>query len=52
MIADRQIPLLFEELTRLQLREMAPSALAVLPVGATEQRCTFSRAIAMASPSR
>lgn len=31
------VPLLFEELTRVQLREVAPSALAVLPVGATEQ---------------
>ena len=31
------VPLLFEELTRLELREIAPSALAVLPVGATEQ---------------
>ena len=32
-----QVPLLFEELTRVQLREVAPSAVAVLPVGATEQ---------------
>jgi creatinine amidohydrolase len=31
------VPLLFEELTRLQLQEIAPAALAVLPVGATEQ---------------
>ena len=31
------LPLLFEDMTRLQLREIAPSALAVLPVGATEQ---------------
>jgi len=30
-------PLLFAELTRQALREVAPSALAVLPVGATEQ---------------
>ena len=37
MTADRQVHLLFEELTRSQLRELAPSALAVLPVGATEQ---------------
>lgn len=31
------LPLLFEDMTRAQLREIAPSALAVLPVGATEQ---------------
>ena len=31
------VPLLFEELTRVELREIAPAALAVLPVGATEQ---------------
>ena len=34
---DRPVPLLFEELTRVEMREIAPSALAVLPVGATEQ---------------
>ena len=33
----RPVPLLFEELTRTEMREIAPSALAVLPVGATEQ---------------
>jgi len=37
MTADGQVALLFEELTRSQLREIGPSALAVLPVGATEQ---------------
>lgn len=30
-------PILFEEMTREQLNEIAPSALAVLPIGATEQ---------------
>ena len=30
-------PVLFEELTRVALRELAPEALAVWPVGATEQ---------------
>lgn len=34
---DRPVPLLFEELTRVEMQEIAPSALAVLPVGATEQ---------------
>ena len=37
MTADRRVPLLFEELTRSQLHDIAPSGLAVLPVGATEQ---------------
>ena len=35
--AKPPIPLLFEELTRVQLRQIAPSTLAILPVGATEQ---------------
>jgi creatinine amidohydrolase len=34
---DRPVPLLFEELTRAEMREIAPSAVAVLPVGAIEQ---------------